>query len=762
MIGYLNYAIDRTWKPVASKEQFIQILKLPVVKQTINLLRQPGASKHTKQALKRRLPAFFFMGQTPDGREGSRKKDALKPTGLVMLDFDQEEGSAEELFEKFKQHCEDWLKLTLLVHRTPSGHGLRVVMTQPQSMTVEDVQSVIETAMGVKLDTACKDLSRLSYACLPEDIFLIKEGLFDNVHVLLSDSEKLSPNVHQHVTAGNQKETVGNQKETVGNEQGTADNQKTNSPTRDDEKSKQALLIAHCLEPWIDDTGNQPGNHNNLLLKVAGYMRYLHNDEQWLLENLPRYNQSDDEFRSTVHSAMQYELNKQMPKVLKQAIKTANEIAKAKAADKPENKPPELPHHLPPMIRLLVSNVPDHLKPAVAMSVFPAIGAHMGSVSFRYIDNKRHYPAFQSLLIARMSAGKSNINDPIDAIMEDIRRQDKIALDELKEWKRENQGKRATQNKDPQPTAMIRWLESNITNAALCHCLDNANPNGDYSGQFLYTRMNEIEMINKLADTSRSAKTISQDVVTIIQNAFDTAMHGQTRVSLESVSTKNPLKWNWNAASTIGRAKTFFGRGNVADGVLSRLQLCTIISPDDDRMPIIGDYDDVFRAHLKPFIDNLNEASGEVCCEQIDEFVSRLLKELDDRAADLCSEAFHELGKRALVMTFRRAMCLYIAHGNEWTDEMAEFVRWTLMYDMWCKMHFFGEQAEREIEAENSEACVVSKGNLFDMLPQAFTRDDVIRKRRELGMTGNANYCIRTWKCRNKVILKSDGKYYKA
>ena len=174
-VGYVTHAFDKIWKPIASREEFLAVLEQPVVRNTISMIRST-ASKADKQKLKQKLPAFFFMGRTADSLPGSRVKGNLMPTGLAMIDVDDIE-NPEEIYERFKENGEFRL---LLSHRTPSGHGVRFVVAKPDAVSIEEVQARVAEMLGVKLDTACKDISRLSYACLPEDIFFLDEDLFND------------------------------------------------------------------------------------------------------------------------------------------------------------------------------------------------------------------------------------------------------------------------------------------------------------------------------------------------------------------------------------------------------------------------------------------------------------------------------------------------------------------------------------------------------------------------------------------------------
>ena len=55
---------------------------------------------------------------------------------------------------------------------------------------------------------------------------------------------------------------------------------------------------------------------------------------------------------------------------------------------------------------------------------------------------------------------------------------------------------------------------------------------------------------------------------------------------------------------------------------------------------------------------------------------------------------------RANVIAWLKGMVLYVAHGYKWSKEIADFVRWTQQYNLWCKMLYFGQQLEKELREE--------------------------------------------------------------
>ena len=92
------------------------------------------------------------------------------------------------------------------------------------------------------------------------------------------------------------------------------------------------------------------------------------------------------------------------------------------------------------------------------------------------------------------------------------------------------------------------------------------------------------------------------------------------------------------------------------------------------------------------------------------------------------SRVYENLSFRANVIAFLKACILSVAHGEKWDRTMEDFVRWSLQYDMWCKMKFFGEAIENQ---ECGGRSTVRKGpqNLLSLLPDTFTREEAAQMR---------------------------------
>ena len=211
------------------------------------------------------------------------------------------------------------------------------------------------------------------------------------------------------------------------------------------------------------------------------------------------------------------------------------------------------------------------------------------------------------------------------------------------------------------------------------------------------------------------------------------------------------VRFNYNVSTTVRKGKSFFSRV-LTDGPVSRLNVCTI--PEraiGSEMPVYGTYGDDFAEQLKPYIDRLNASRGLIECPEASALAKKLVAECADFARLSQSRVYENLGFRANVIAFLKAMVLYVAHGEVWTPEMEDFIRWSLQYDLWCKMQFFGKDIEDEEEGDNRRPARGPQ-NLLDQLPEIFTREEAGMMRQRLGVRGGSlRQMLNNWKSRGYI-----------
>ena len=735
------------------------------------------------------------------------------------VDFDPSAPDYEKMMEKAPEMVlskKDELGLLMLERSARKGYHLvfrrHFMDGLAEGKILENQEINLKWAselLGVKFDEAAKDITRVFFSTTAseEDLLFLDDALF----------EQTAPNIENLAASGNSasgsstngsaangsstngsaagKENPSNSAEAsqksadaqqASNAQNPANAQQASNAQNpaDAQQASNTQQASNAQNPanasnisslyngipyseiiskyWeLYNFGKLPtmGDRNVKTFELAVTLRAICNYSLPQLEAvIPRYdNFPEQEWRTTLESALK-EPRKGMPYRLRQVLLAIQSDSKIAATGGSRDVPPAMPQKLPKLLKLLSSKVPQMYKPAVCEAIFPALAIHLHGVKFRYWDNVDHEPTFMNVLIAPMSVGKGAIKKPIDFILADIKEADKPNRLREAEWKRKNPSGK-TKAKDPRPNDIcIQILIDNLTDAVFNQRVVDAHENGK---RFVYTRVDEVEQLKKV--TSRGTV---DEVSILIRKAFDNAEHGQERVGADSITGIAPLRWNFNASTTIPNAHRFFLK-SVNDGTLSRLNLSTIIKPrfedaqensqassqqsPDDSLPIFGIYDDKFAQDLKPYLDRLSSASGLIECPQALKLAKELTRENDKRASLYESEAYRILSYRANVIAYLKAMVLYVAQGYHWSEDIAEYVRWSEQMDLWCKMRFFGTQLEEEILQEVKQINA-SPQNLLSTLPDEFTYEQFLRHRQQQGKCGDGKNTLRTWKHRGYVV----------
>ena len=289
---------------------------------------------------------------------------------------------------------------------------------------------------------------------------------------------------------------------------------------------------------------------------------------------------------------------------------------------------------------------------------------------------------------------------------------------------------------------MIQEMDPDTTNAAFVRRM------ADAEGRFLYTKMNEIDQFDALKTTGNKKAHFQ-----IMCLAFDPGnVYGQTRVGTGSVCERVCIRFNWNASTTIYKGQTYF-RSVLTDGPISRINFCTIPEqPIGSDMPVYGSYDASFDEELKPYIERLTRARGLVECRQARNLAKKLMQENAEFARLSQSRVYENLSFRANVIAFLKAMVLFVAQGGVWDKVTEDFIRWSLKYDMWCKMRFFGEAIEAVECGYANNLKHPGPKNLLDLLPDVFTYGEAGKMRQQQGiLTGSLSLMLSNWKSRSYI-----------
>ena len=521
------------------------------------------------------------------------------------------------------------------------------------------------------------------------------------------------------------------------------------------EQTYDGVPYAEIVKALVELMGGAPahGARNNFIYREACLLRYICNSEAaWIKDVILTFGEDEQKAFATVESACKVNQMAVMPDIVRQAVELARKRFIANQATQKAgiyaDVPPQMPDRLPRLIKLLTSKVPEDFKPAIACAVFPSLAAHLKGVSFRYIDNQVHEAALMNLLVAPMSSGKSLVNGPIDCIMQDMVMLDQVNRDKEQEWKDEVNTMGDNKKKPVRPDNIcIRIVSPDLTRAAYIQRLDDAQKAGD---AYLYCKMDEVDMLKKFNDPSQ-----------LIRLCWDNSVDGQERVGSKSVTARVKTRFNWNASSTIAVTQKFFSVKEVADGAVSRLNLCTIIRDDFAPRPVVGEYDGQFKSALRPYIDCLNGAHGVVDCKKARQLAERLEAEIMEIAQLADNKAYAEFAKRALANGYRKAMVLYLANGERWEKSIDDFIEWSVKYDLWCKMRFFGMKMDEAIDSDRRLVNHSGPNNLLSFVPDTFSQMDIQAVYQMQGKKGRLTALLAMWVKRGHIVKNADGTYSK-
>ena len=700
-------------------------------------------------------PEAFTFQTTVDIDNPEEVEGAVKRALLLngMFDEPQEKAAREQMFTA--DEIELWKGKVLHVERS-ARNKVHIDIRIPVGMTIAEAQSAFCKLIHATEDPSC---------VTPERIIFITD---DASQIYTADDW------YKHLD----KEAVAEYREayrkrgldidgrpmdidsapTVDFQPVESEEEKTGKTanTVQYEQTYDGVPYEEIVKSLVDLMGGAPahGNRNNFIYREACLLRYICNSEAaWIKQVIEIFGEDETKALASVESACKVAQSSEMPQLVKQAVELARKNHLAKQATEKAGiyaeVPPQLPAKLPKLIKLLTSKVPDDFKAPVAMAVFPPLAAHLKGVNFRYIDNQVHEAAMMNLLVAPMSSGKSAVNGPINSIIEDLVQMDKVNRQKEQEWKDEVNTMGDNKKKPVRPEDIcIRIVSPDLTRAAYIQRLDDAQKAGD---AYLYCKMDEVDMLRKFNDPSQ-----------LIRLCWDNSEDGQERVGTKSVTARVKTRFNWNASSTIAVTQKFFSVREVADGAVSRLSLATIFRSEFAPCPVVGEYDAQFKSQLAPYIHQLNATSGFKECRKARQLIERLGSELMELAQLAYNKPYAEFAKRSLANGFRRAMVLYLANGEKWEKAIEDFIVWSVKYDLWCKMRFFGNQMQEAIDADNRSIYHASGvSNLLLFVHDTFDKAEIQEVCMVHGTKTKLAVLLCTWKKRGFIVKNEDGTFSK-
>ena len=735
-------------------EEFINVTRSEEVASIINQIRSTD-DKDIRRQLKAQLP--FRCPHYFRFRDNHRAQDSILPeefTFQTCVDIDDASQVSRALARAYHLNKVEGEWQGMLLHAEYSASKkLHLDIRIPVGMTIEEAQQAYTKALDVDFDADC---------CSPERmIYIVDEAsqlyTSNDWQARLSDEEiALRRKAYQDRGLDIDGRELKNEPGSDECKSALVDDTADNGVIYPAEYN--GIPYEKIVEELADQLGGAPehGNRNDFIFMMACHLRHVCNDDpRWIRSILPDYGEAHERVTETIQNACKRKQSAAISHKMKLSLDLCHRRQTMEQGIDRESlmHEPQMPSRLPAPIRLAISKVPDHCRAAMASAIFPSWAVRMGGVKLEYADNSEMEATLMNLLVAPMATGKSCIKKPIDISLKDIVARDTLSRDQEQLWKDEQNARAANKKGSERPKDIcIQVVDSDMTNAAFTQRLADAERAGH---KCLYTRMDEIEMLSKMAGGS-SKEMVSR----VICRNFDTDMYGQERVGAMSVTARAPMRWCWNASTTPASAIRYF-RKNVNDGTVSRVDFCTIPEVEDNgEIPVYKRYDEKFEQQMSAYLQLLDEASGMIVCQQAKKMACKLSRLAVERSALFDDDGYRILARRAAVIAFRKACILYVMNGMKWSREIEDFCCWAFDYDMWVKMSLFSEALDEDRELEH-KVCRGGIANMLDLMPDSFSREECRSMRIRQGKKNpNPKDQLAQWTKRGFILFDESLKMY--
>ena len=790
--SYIDENGVQRWKkrcrPCRSREDYLKACNSEENCRNWELYQQTGDDKY-----KRRLVQTAYNIQAQDGQLLDEAA-AASPSVFHDIDcYDRQEHDriVSQLLARRKE-------LGLLEVADSASGGIHVVLRRQPGQTLLKAQVALATKLQVEMDTNNADWHRVAYhgPITPETTPLLDDALFTD-ELTADEAQAEYRRLEERKARGEEQVPPGAKRkdkhyrpwEDTGAAapaqaapaapQGTTDSA---DATRQFPTEYQGIPYPVIEDMYwkVCNRGFRPteGDRDTLTFQMASDFRHICGNNFWWLDQvIPCYDGFPlEEKRQKIRNALASKFEA-FPSRLRDTLNAIRNAAPAKkstalttAVDaEPQTAPrgdtatmaeifasplpPQMPKALPPMLKDVLKSVPKVMRPTVSMKVFPVLGAYPKEFSCTYIDGQEREPRLNCHTVGPSGDGKdSSARGVLGVLTKRMRERSRQARIEIRAFNEAYNAKAANREKPRREDfvhSKVEFIKSDITRARLNQTAQEAE------GVTLYCEMNELSKLEELE--GRFGTRCHYDLVNTADDEGND--FGQDRAGNQSVVSDCCLRLNYNVNSTYEKCRKLLDHV-VHEGPVGRMTFNTTpLLPIGTRLKY-GSFGPDYEALVAPYLDNLEAATGHHECKP----ACRLIERLDDELADYCSQTddtllYKQLGRRALVACFRRAMVLWAASGMKWSRSFEPWLRWSLVWDLHIKYTVFHAQLYRN--EQESVALNVRRDNLLQQLPRpVFTLQDAVRIRQQNGKSeaGTSNM-LNQWVFRKYITRLPDGTY---
>ena len=528
-------------RPIHSREEYMQLRDSAEQKSIL------AAVRGGNEALKNRLVQFNYSCLPND--DGTLKGSKRMST-TVAMDIDHvPPEEMQPLKERILAHKEE-LGL-LMLEESARGQGYHFVFTRRPDLDQEANLEWAAQLLSVDYDDGAKDITRVFFTTPAAQLICLDDKIFE---IEAADSARGQvPGINQQAPTSDARNL---------------------SPGRIFPTSFKGIPYAEIIAEYWRSTGGEPntGERNKRLHKLAANLRSICDDqEEWLLEVMPRYGLSLQEMKSIIHSACKEPTKGSH--VMDQIIDYLSLTIDHSDNDLDENEEDNVQSsmvsvqwkRLPQGIKDSVAAAGPELAMPIITAICPCIGALATGVKLDVHGQMRGLNLI-SYIAGDYASGKGSIDPVVDAWMSEVRAIDDMYQQQEAEYRRRKKAAQNQKTQPEEPKLPVRFITFNTTVANLAERLANVE------GKHAFSFTPEADVV------AQKWKSTMSDFSVMLRQSYDGSRYDREARSADAVNVHiEHLLWNVTMCGTpdaLYRVVT-----NYTDGFLSRIALAQ--TPDN-------------------------------------------------------------------------------------------------------------------------------------------------------------------------------------
>ena len=513
-------------------------------------------------------------------------------------------------------------------------------------------------------------------------------------------------------------------------------------------------------------TGGEPseGERNKRLHQLAANLRAICDDnEEWLLEVMPRYGLSAQEMRGIIHSACKEPTkgSRLIDKIVK-ALETGispDEVDDAEAVQEETGVKVNV-KALPIGLKESLTGVPVSMHMPVLCSLMPLAAAYADQVEVRYCDGEMQKLGMMSIIYGEQASGKSVCKHAVNIWKRQLDDEDALARKREDEWKERKKNRKANEKAPDDPKVLIRVVPVTVSCSTLLKRLKNAD------GHTLFSFGEELDTLRKT--NGAGSWSSKYDIYRLAFDPIDSEW-GQDYNSDQAESGVVKVAYNWSMLGTSGAVRKCFKADNVENGLSSRILLAEMPDTSFAKMPRYGRRSAEDEARIQEAVTRLRSFSGYVDTPRLRKAIDQWVEEQRIVALKDIDHVKDTYRRRAAVIGFRCGVIFHllslpsIPSKERGSHESKACIDFALMMASYClqqQIKVFGVVLQNQyVDAETECQRYGANNSIFDQLPPTFTADDLAALKRNNVPRNSIIKIISRWN-RDGWVEKVDSKLW--